>query len=57
MYCSAIIITWLIVITTALPVFIAHGEVEYHNHRNEINTACLFLTDDGYNHAVFQVKF
>jgi len=55
LYYSAIIVTWLIVITTAFPVFISHGEVEYHNHRNEVNTACLFLTDDGWNHAVFQV--
>lgn len=48
--------TWLIVITTAVPVFISHGEIEYHNLRNEISTACLFLSDDGYNHAAFQVK-
>ncbi|XP_070493396.1 allatostatin-A receptor-like isoform X2 [Chironomus tepperi] len=52
----AIIVTWLIVTTTAFPVFISHGEVEYHNHRNEINTACLFLTDDG-NIAIFQISF
>jgi hypothetical protein len=54
-YYRAIIITWLIVTTTAFPVFISHGEVEYSNHRNEINTACLFLTDDG-NIAIFQVQ-
>lgn len=53
---SAIIITWLIVITTAFPVFITHGEVQYLNHQNEMNTACLFLTDEGYSHAAFQVR-
>jgi hypothetical protein len=51
---SAIIITWLLVTTTAFPVFISHGEIQYYNHRNEVNTACLFLTDV-YNLAAFQV--
>jgi hypothetical protein len=53
---SAIIITWVLVITTAIPVFVTHGEVEFPNHQNEINTACLFLADEGYNHAAFQVN-
>ncbi len=53
---SAILVTWLIVITTAFPVFLTHGEVEYPGHNGEINMACLFLTEHGYNHAAFQVS-
>lgn len=52
----AIIITWFIVTVSALPVGLSHGTVEYYNHRNEINIACLFLTEEGYNHAAFQVR-
>lgn len=53
--CRAIIITWFIVTISAIPVGVSHGVVEYYNHKNEINTACLFLTDEGYNWAAFQV--
>lgn len=52
----AIIITWFVVTISAIPVGLSHGIVEYYNHKNEINTACLFLTDEGYNHAAFQVR-
>lgn len=51
-----IVVTWVVVILSAIPVGMSHGVVEYYNHKNEINTACLFLADDGYNHAAFQVR-
>lgn len=50
----SIIVTWLIVTISAIPVGISHGIEEYYNHKNEINTACQFL--EGYNHAAFQVS-
>jgi hypothetical protein len=53
---SAIIVTWFIVTISAIPVGVSHGIVEFYNHRNEINTACLFLTDEGYSHVAFQVS-
>lgn len=53
---SAILITWFIVITTAFPVFLTHGEIQYPNHHGDMNTACLFLAEHGYNHAAFQVR-
>lgn len=56
-YVRSIIVTWLIVTVSAIPVAISHGIEEYYNHRNEINTACQFLSDEGYNHAAFQVSF
>lgn len=58
LFFSAILVTWLIVITTAFPVFLTHGEIEYEvpGHPGEFNTACLFLADNGYNHAAFQVN-
>lgn len=53
--CRAIIIVWIIVTFTAIPVLFNHGVVEYTDHKNEINTACLFLTEEN-NHALFQVR-
>lgn len=44
---SAIIVTWVIVTISAIPVGVSHGTVDYTNHKSEINTACLFLTDEG----------
>lgn len=52
----SIIVTWIIVTVSAIPVAMSHGIEEYYNHRNEINTACQFLSDEGYNHAAFQVS-
>lgn len=51
----AIAITWILVLLTAIPVAFSHGEVSFVNLRNEINMACLFLAEEGYNHAAFQV--
>lgn len=44
---SAIIVTWVIVTISAIPVGVSHGTVDYTNHKSEINTACLFLSDEG----------
>jgi hypothetical protein len=51
----AIIVCWFIVTTSAIPVLFSHGIIEFYNHKNEVNNACLFLTEEGYNHAAFQV--
>jgi hypothetical protein len=51
----AIILTWFVIITTAIPVGISHGEV-YYPHKGENNTVCTFLVNEGYHHAAFQVK-
>lgn len=51
----AIIFAWIIIITTAIPVAISHGEMRY-THKGDVYTACIFLTDYGYNHVAFQVN-
>ena len=47
---------WVLIVTTAIPVAITHGELSYpykgHNY-----TACVFLNDLGYSHVGFQVCF
>ncbi|CAO1408718.1 unnamed protein product [Diamesa serratosioi] len=53
----AIIIAWLVIITTAIPVGITHGEVFYISRDHEVNTACLFLSGEGYSHPAFQISF
>lgn len=55
-YHRSIIVTWLIVTISAIPVGISHGIEEYYNHKNEIYTTCQFLSDESYNHAAFQVS-
>lgn len=46
--------TWIIVTTTAAPVLLSHGE-HYFPYKGQNYTACIFLTDLGYNLAWFQV--
>jgi len=49
-------LAWVLIVTTAIPVAITHGELSYpykgHNY-----TACVFLNDLGYSHVGFQVCF
>lgn len=48
--------TWIVIVTTAIPAALSHGVVNYpYGERNY--TACLFLTDAGYNIVAFQVNF
>jgi hypothetical protein len=53
--CRAIILAWVLIFTTAIPTAICHGEVEYV-HKGENHTACLFLSEHGYRHDLFQVR-
>lgn len=53
--CSAIIFAWFLIFTSAIPVAITHGEVSYV-HKGQPNTACLFLSEEGYSHVAFQVR-
>jgi len=51
----AIILAWILIFTTAIPTAICHGEVSYV-HKGENHTACLFLSEQGYRHDLFQVR-
>lgn len=51
----AIFTAWIVIVTTAIPVAIVHGVVNFpYNGRNY--TACLFLVENGYNLVLFQVN-
>jgi allatostatin receptor len=57
---TAILITWVVILLTSVPVFLCHGEVTYYYFSME-HTACVFLEldpinrPDGYNKPIFQV--
>jgi hypothetical protein len=51
----ATLLAWFFIFTTAIPTAICHGEVTYM-HKGDNHTACLFLTEQGYNHSLFQVR-
>lgn len=54
-YSRAIVTAWVVIVTTAIPVAIVHGVVNFpYNGRNY--TACLFLVENGYNLVLFQVN-
>lgn len=51
----AIVTAWVVIVTTGIPAALSHGVVNYpYNDRNY--TACLFLSEQGYNLVAFQVK-
>lgn len=50
----AIATAWVVIVTTAIPVTMSHGEVLY-SYENRTYTACLFLVDQGYNLVAFHV--
>ncbi|KAI5728139.1 hypothetical protein M8J77_012084 [Diaphorina citri] len=58
---KAILITWIVIVLAAVPVFNMHGEVSY-TYASELHTACVFLDldpvnrPDGYNKTIFQKK-
>lgn len=55
-YCDhrAIATAWIVIVTTALPVIMSHGEVLYR-YEDRTYTACLFLVEKGYNLVAFHV--
>lgn len=54
-HCRATLLAWFFIFTTAIPTAICHGEVTYM-HKGDNHTACLFLSEQGYNHSLFQVS-
>lgn len=53
--CRAIVTAWVVIVTTGIPAALSHGVVNYpYNDRNY--TACLFLSEQGYNLVAFQVN-
>lgn len=52
---SAIWLTWLIITTTAIPVAISHGVLNYP-YEGHVYTTCMFLSSMGYNLRAFQVE-
>lgn len=55
LYFRATLLAWFFIFTTAIPTAICHGEVTYM-HKGDNHTACLFLSEQGYNHSLFQVR-
>lgn len=53
---SAIWFIWLLITTTAIPVALSHGVLYYQSYKEENNTACVFLSQEGYNLVAFQVR-
>ncbi|XP_067007888.2 allatostatin-A receptor [Anabrus simplex] len=58
----AIAVTWVVILTASVPVYLSHGEVTY-TYKSLEHTACVFLEwnsmlrPDGYNKMAFQVIF
>uniref|UniRef100_A0A1A9WV99 G-protein coupled receptors family 1 profile domain-containing protein n=1 Tax=Glossina brevipalpis TaxID=37001 RepID=A0A1A9WV99_9MUSC len=53
----AIIMAWMLIVTTAIPVALAHS-VRYYNYRGRHYTACVFSTDNKmWSHLGFQLSF
>lgn len=53
--CRAIFTAWIVIILTGIPAALTHGVVNYPYGGGNY-TACLFLSDEGYNLVAFQVK-
>ncbi|CAO1382419.1 unnamed protein product [Diamesa hyperborea] len=49
-------IAWLVIITTAIPVGITHGEIEFEDG-DRLSRKCVFLSEEGYSHAAFHIAF
>lgn len=54
--CRAILITWVAIITTAIPVALSHGIYTYP-FEGGYHTSCIFLEKSGYKKVYFQVSF
>lgn len=53
--CRAIFTAWIVIILTGIPAALTHGVVNYPYGGGNY-TACLFLSEEGYNLVEFQVK-
>lgn len=53
---SAIILLWIVIVTTAVPVALSHGLNEY-SFRGEETSNCGFMTKDGWSLSAFQVIY
>lgn len=48
---------WLFITVTGIPVMLSHGELVFVDKDNVVAMVkCLFLSDEGYNWAMFQVS-
>lgn len=52
----AILLAWVAIVTSAIPVALSHGVVNYP-YRDHNYTACVFRSDLNYNLIAFQVSF
>ncbi|KAJ6635357.1 Allatostatin-A receptor [Pseudolycoriella hygida] len=52
----AILLAWVVIVTSAIPVALSHGELNYP-YKDRNYTACVFLSEMGYSHVGFQVSF
>ncbi|XP_026468968.1 allatostatin-A receptor-like [Ctenocephalides felis] len=52
----AILLTWTVILTTAIPVALSHGEVRY-SYGNEGYSSCVFLESAGYSRPAFHISF
>lgn len=52
---SAIGLTWVLIVTTAIPVALSHGIINFP-YKGDNYVACVFLSDFGYSLVWFQVN-
>lgn len=52
----AIVCIWVVILTTAIPVGICHGEREYYYYYRN-HSSCVFLEEQGYSKLGFQMAF
>lgn len=54
-YYRAIAFAWIVIVTSAIPVAVSHGVLNYP-YRGQNYTACVFQTELGYSLVAFQVN-
>lgn len=54
-FCRAIAFAWIVIVTSAIPVAVSHGVLNYP-YRGQNYTACVFQSELGYSLVAFQVK-
>ncbi|XP_023234664.1 allatostatin-A receptor-like [Centruroides sculpturatus] len=52
----AIFLVWIVILLSCVPALKAHGEFNYMFAHAEYSM-CIFLVNEGYNHAMFQICF
>lgn len=53
---KAIIFTWLVIVSSAMPVALCHGEQQYW-HRGHFQSSCVFLEEGNCQRPAFQLSF